>query len=89
VRFGALASSFRVDTTEIDGVPAYITSPARTVVDCFRLAHQAGAEAGTDAFQDALGKGLINMEELGRIEAALRCRRLRRLLAWHAETPSD
>lgn len=89
VHFGATACSFRVNATEIDGVPAYITSPARTVADCLRLARRAGAEAGIDALRDALSKGLVNTEELARIAAVLRCQRLRRLLAWHAETPSN
>jgi predicted transcriptional regulator of viral defense system len=81
VRFGATALSFRVNATEIDGVPAYVTSPERTVVDCFRLARQAGAEAGLEAFRDALGRGLVDLEEMDRIERAFPCRRLRDLLA--------
>jgi hypothetical protein len=86
VRFSATGRTFRVTETEIDGVPAYITSPARTVADCFRLAHQAGVEAGATAFRDALSKGLVTVEEVVRIEGALPCRRLRALLAWHAQT---
>jgi predicted transcriptional regulator of viral defense system len=88
VRFSGTACSFRVNATEIDGVPAYITSPARTVADCFRLAMRAGPDAATEALRDALGKGLVTIEELTRIEAALPCQRLRGLLAWHAPTPS-
>ena len=84
VRFSATAWSFRVNATEIDGVPTYITSPARTIADCFRLARQAGAEAGMDALRDALSKGLVDIEELACIEGALPCLRLRALLAWHA-----
>ena len=82
MRFGTKARSFRVNATEIEGVAAYITSPARTVADCFRLARQAGAEAGMEAFRDALAKGLVDIEELARIEGALPCRRLHLLLAW-------
>ena len=82
MRFGTTARSFRVNATEIEGVAAYITSPARTVADCFRLARQAGAEAGMEAFRDALAKGLVDIEELARIEGALPCRRLHLLLAW-------
>src|SRR5262249_32959397 len=79
VRFGARARSFRVNATEIGGVPAYITSPARTVADCFRLARQAGAGAGMEALRDALGRGLVNIQELARVEAVLPCLRLRAL----------
>jgi hypothetical protein len=84
VRFGTTVRSFRVNATEIDAVAAYITSPARTIADRFRLARQAGAEAGMEAFRDALAKGLVDIEELARIERALHCRRLRALLACHA-----
>ena len=88
VRFGPRAWSFRVTATEIDGVSAYITSPERTVADCFRLARQAGAEAGMEAFRTALGKELVNLEELARVERALPCPRLRELLAWHTQKPA-
>ena len=89
VRFSATAWSFRVNATEIDGVPTYITSPARTIADCFRLARQAGAEAGMDALRDALSKGLVDIEELACIEGALPCLRFRALLAWHAGLEAD
>jgi predicted transcriptional regulator of viral defense system len=85
VRFSAVAWTFRVTETEIDGVPARITSPARTVADCFRLARQAGRDAGIRAFHDALSKRLVTLEELAQIETALPCRRLRALLASYAE----
>ena len=88
VRFGARAWSFRVTATEIDGVSASITSPERTVADCFRLARRAGAEAGMEAFRDAIGKGLVNVEELTRVERALPCRRLREVLASHTQKPA-
>jgi predicted transcriptional regulator of viral defense system len=81
VRFKPIAWTFRVTEIDIDGVPIYITSPARTVADCFRLARQAGTEAGMEAFRDALGKRLVTIEELSRIESALPCLRLRALLA--------
>jgi predicted transcriptional regulator of viral defense system len=85
VRFKPIAWTFRVTEIDIDGVPTYITSPARTVADCFRLARQAGTEAGMEAFCDALGKRLVTIEELSRIEHALPCLRLRALLARYAD----
>jgi predicted transcriptional regulator of viral defense system len=81
VRFSSIAWSFRVIETEFDGVPARITTPARTVADCFRLGRLAGARAGIEAFNDAIDKGLVTLAELARIEWALPCRRLRALLA--------
>jgi predicted transcriptional regulator of viral defense system len=89
VRFRARAWSFRVNPTEIDGVPAYITSPARTIVDCFRLARQAGAEAGMEALQDALSRGIVDIEEMTRVQAALPCRRLLAGLAQGADAEAE
>jgi predicted transcriptional regulator of viral defense system len=81
VRFSGTAGSFDVTWTEFDGVPARITTPARTVADCFRLERLAGAGAGVEALRDALGRGLVTLEQLARIEGALPCRPLRDLLA--------
>lgn len=87
LRFNATASSFRVREIDIEGVPAYITSPERTVADCLRLVRQAGAEAGPVAFRDAFGKGLLDIADLARIEVVLPCKRLRALLALYAGDP--
>jgi hypothetical protein len=81
VRFSAIAWSFRVIETEFDGVPARITTPARTVADCIRLGRVAGARTGIEAFNDAMARGLVTLAELGDIEWALPCRSLRELLA--------
>jgi predicted transcriptional regulator of viral defense system len=82
VRFSGTAWSFDVTWAEFDGVPARITTPARTVVDCFRLERLAGADVATLALRDALGKGIVTLNELKRIEGVLPCRRLRGLLGY-------
>ena len=87
LRFSDSASSFRVREADIEGVPAYITSPERTVADCFRLTRHVNAEAGPVAFRDAFDKGLLDIEELVRIEGVLPCRRLRAQLARHIRDP--
>lgn len=81
VRFSGTAWSFDVTEAEFDGVPALITTPARTVADCFRLERIAGAGAGIQALRDAFSKRLVTLKELRRVERALPCRRLRALLA--------
>jgi predicted transcriptional regulator of viral defense system len=80
VRFSGTAWSFRVRDREFDGVPARITTPARTVADCFRLERLVGARAGPEALRDAIGQGLVTLAELDTIERALPCRRLRAAL---------
>ena len=44
--------AFRIQ--KFEDVPARITSPARTVVDCFRFERLVGREAALEALQDAL-----------------------------------
>jgi hypothetical protein len=62
---------------EFEGVPARITSPARTVADCFRLERLVGPEVAIEALRDALRKRLVTIAELGRVEEILPSRRLR------------
>ena len=54
VRFSGAAWSYGVRDIQFDGVPARITSPARTVVDCFRFERLIGREAALEALHDAL-----------------------------------
>lgn len=80
MRFSGTAWSFDVTWAEFDGVPARITTPARTIADCFRLERIAGTGTGIKALRDALSKGLVTLKELKRVERALPCRPLRALL---------
>ena len=84
VRFSGTAWHFDVIWADFEGVPARITAPARTVVDCFRLGRVAGPNAGFEAFRDALKRRIVTIAELARVERILRSRRLRALLAAHA-----
>lgn len=76
VRFSGPAWSLDVHDTTFEGVPARITSPARTVVDCFRFERLVGAEAAMEALQDALRQRKVTIAELSRIEEVLPSRRL-------------
>jgi hypothetical protein len=80
LHFSGMAWAFRVTEAEFDGVPGRITTPARTILDCFRFATVAGAEAGPEALWDALNRRLVTIEELMLVERALPCLRLRALL---------
>jgi predicted transcriptional regulator of viral defense system len=77
VRFSAAAWTFGVKQTEFEGVAARITSPARTVADCFRLERLVGPEVAIEALRDALGRRLVTIAELARVEEVLPSRRLR------------
>lgn len=76
VRFSGSAWTFGVQRTEFEGVPARITSPARTVADCFRFERLVGPEAAMEAFHDGLRQRKVTVAELSRVAEVLRSRRL-------------
>jgi len=76
LRFSGAAWSYGVVDTEFEGVPAQITSPARTVVDCFRFEHLIGREAALEALHDALRYRKVTSDTLARTLDVLPSRRL-------------
>ena len=80
VRFSGPAWTFGVKPAEFEGVPARITSPARTIVDCFRFERLVGPEVGMEALQDALRQRKVTIAEISRVEEVLPSRRLRAAL---------
>lgn len=80
VRFSGAAWSYGVEDVRFEGVPARITSPARTVVDCFRFERLVGAEVAMEALQDALRLRKVTIAALSRVEEVLPARRLRAAL---------
>jgi len=76
VRFSGPAWTFGVQKTEFEAVPARITSPARTVADCFRFERLVGPEAAMEALQDALRQRKVTVAELSRVAEVLPSRRL-------------
>ena len=80
VRFSGPAWTFGVRATSFEGVPARITTPARTVVDCFRFERLVGREVAMEALDDALRQRKVTIAELTRVEEVLPSRRLRTVL---------
>jgi predicted transcriptional regulator of viral defense system len=80
VRFSGAAWTYGVTKTEFEGVPARITSPARTIVDCFRYERLIGPEAAMEALLDGLRRRVVTVGELDRAERVLPSRRLRAAL---------
>jgi predicted transcriptional regulator of viral defense system len=80
VRFSGAAWTYGVKATEFEGVPARITSPARTIVDCFRYERLIGPEAAMEALLDGLRRRVVMVGELDRAERVLPSRRLRAAL---------
>ena len=80
VRFSGAAWRYGVEDIEFEKVPAHITSPARTIVDCFRFERLIGREAALEALQDALQDNKVTTSDLRRVLGALPSRRLTSIL---------
>ena len=53
-RFSSASLTYGVEHTEFESVPTKITTPARTVVDCFRFRSKIGLEPALEALHDVL-----------------------------------
>lgn len=80
VRFSGSAWTFGVSDVQFERVEARITSPARTIADCFRFERLVGREIALEALTDALRRRLVTIAELTRVEEVLPSRRLRAAL---------
>ena len=80
VRFSGAALSYGLQDTKFEEVPARITSPARTVVDCFRFQRLIGREAALEALREALRDRKVTASGLMRVLEVLPSRRLRAIL---------
>jgi predicted transcriptional regulator of viral defense system len=76
VRFSGPAWSFGVQETQFEGVPARVTSPARTIADCFRFERVVGFDVAMEALQDGLRQRKVTIAELSRVVEVLPSRRL-------------
>ncbi len=56
-----------VEHHQLSGVDVAITSPARTVVDCFRHRNKLGIDVCVEGLRDVLSKRMTTIGELGRI----------------------
>lgn len=76
VRISGAALSTGIDEHGIEGVPVRITSPARTIVDCFKFRSKIGVDVAVEALRDyrRLRKG--SADELWRQADRLRMSRV-------------
>jgi len=72
VRFSGRLLEVGVDEHAIEGVPVRITSPARTVVDCFRFRRRYGQDVAIEALRDYLRKRAGSVDDL--LQVAAECR---------------
>ena len=64
--------TYGVLARKILGVPARITNPARTVVDCFRYRRKIGTDVAIEALRESLRTRAVTVDEIMR--AAETCR---------------
>lgn len=72
VRFSGAMLRYGIDSREVLGVPVRLTSPARTVVDCFRYRNKFGIDVALEALRDAVQSRKATVDEIMR--AAHMCR---------------
>ena len=72
VRFSGAMLRYGVETRVVQGVHVRITSPARTVVDCFRYRNKIGLDVALEALRDAVGQKRAIVDEI--VRAAQVCR---------------
>ena len=72
VRFSGASQRYGVEHTEFEGVPGRITSPARTVVDCFRFRRIVGMDVALEAIRDTLTRRIATPDQI--LRAAEACR---------------
>ncbi len=72
IRFSGASLRYGVERIEFEGAPAWITNPARTVVDCFRFRRLVGKDVALEAMRDALWDRKASPAEIWR--AAETCR---------------
>ena len=76
VRFSGPSQRYGIETVRMEGVPVRITSPARTVVDCFRFQRLVGRDVAIEALRDALRERKVTVDQIWRAAEVCRARSL-------------
>ena len=80
LRFTGPSWTYGIQDTAFEGVPARMTNPARTIVDCFRFERLIGREAAMEALSDVLRHKKVTTDALLRTLDVLPSRRLKNAL---------
>ena len=72
VRFSTLQLTEALAHHWIDGANVAVTSPARTVVDCFRYRSKVGLDVAMEGLREGLRRGVFGADDLWRIATAMR-----------------
>ena len=74
MRFSGPMLHYAIETRNVIGVPVRITSPARTVVDCFRYRNKVGLDVALEALRDVLRSRMATVDEIDRVAEVCRIR---------------
>lgn len=74
VRFSGAMTRYGVIQKDMLGVPVRITSPARTVVDCFRFRRLIGLDVAMEALADAFRDRKVSVDQIWRAAEVCRIR---------------
>jgi predicted transcriptional regulator of viral defense system len=74
VRFSGAMLIYGIETHAILGVPARITSPARTVVDCFRYRSKLGLDVALETLREVLRSKSATVDQITRAAEVCRIR---------------
>jgi predicted transcriptional regulator of viral defense system len=80
VRFTGASWTYGIQDTAFEGVPARVTNPARTIVDCFRFERLVGRETAMEALREGLRSRTVTPDALIRTLEVLPSRRLKTAL---------
>jgi len=78
VRFSGAMLTYGVVRRSMLGVPVAITSPARTIVDCFRYRNKLGIDVAMEALRDGLRSQITTVSEIVRASEVCRARTVMR-----------
>jgi predicted transcriptional regulator of viral defense system len=78
VRFSGAMLTYGIQDRSILGVPVRVTSPTRTVVDCFRYRHKLGLDVALEALREAIRARATNTDEIMRAAEVCRARTIMR-----------
>jgi predicted transcriptional regulator of viral defense system len=86
VRFSGATMARGIERRRIEDVPVAVTSPARTVVDCFRYRNKVGLDVALEALAEALRTRKVTISALDEMASACRARTVLRpyleAMAW-------
>jgi predicted transcriptional regulator of viral defense system len=72
VRFSGTALTSGVETRVIEGIKVKLTSPAKTVADCFKYRNKIGLDVALEALRECLRQRKATRDEIAKAAAVCR-----------------